>query len=269
MNGDFAKRRCYSRRVRDSDPDGRRHFSGSVALGGSAALVQYSPTQRDDFVKCDSAGARPKNFQTLNGYEAGLFGMEGRGLYAGGNVGGVYAQVAQNGGWSYGFQEQIYLAYGNNTSKDGADGKTGSVVSAELWLPTLGKYGHFAFGATHDVSPEGVNKAQINQLKQLGFTDSEIKAAYGSRAGYEALQIKLVNMGFSVDHPYVDSDVHKGENGNPETKDTYSKNGEYGNIEFMIGFDNSYRYSSYNYGNNIFSHFVIDYVGYKGFINKW
>ena len=42
-------------------------------------VARSSPTRRDDFVRCDSAGARPKNFQTLNGYEAGLFGMEGRG----------------------------------------------------------------------------------------------------------------------------------------------------------------------------------------------
>jgi len=103
--------------VRDGDPDGRRHFSGSVALGGSAALVQYSPTRRDDFVRCDSSGARPKNFQTLSGYEQGLFGMEGRGLYAGGNVGGVYAQVAQNGGWSYGGSANVAgLDYNSNSS---------------------------------------------------------------------------------------------------------------------------------------------------------
>ena len=40
------------------------------------------------------------------GYEAGLFGMEGRGMYVGGNVGvkgaSLYAQYAQNGGWDWG-----------------------------------------------------------------------------------------------------------------------------------------------------------------------
>src|SRR5574344_1687403 len=40
------------------------------------------------------------------GYEAGLFGMEGRGLYAGANVGkdgaSLYASWAENGGWNYG-----------------------------------------------------------------------------------------------------------------------------------------------------------------------
>jgi len=55
--------------VRDGYPNGRRHFSGSVAGAGrngvpdespTWAALQYSPTRRDDFVKCDSAGARPK-----------------------------------------------------------------------------------------------------------------------------------------------------------------------------------------------------------------
>ncbi|NLE04448.1 MAG: hypothetical protein GX638_06575, partial [Crenarchaeota archaeon] len=42
------------------------------------------------------------------GYEAGLFGMEGRGLYAGANVGkdgaSLYASWAENGGFDYGGQ---------------------------------------------------------------------------------------------------------------------------------------------------------------------
>jgi hypothetical protein len=117
MNVFLAKKRCYSRCVRDGDPHGRRHFSGSVALGGSAALVQYSPTRRNDFVKCYSAGARPKNFQTLSGYEAGLFGMEGRGLYAGASAGGLYAQYAQNGGWNYGWS--MMVANGGYNSEKG------------------------------------------------------------------------------------------------------------------------------------------------------
>ena len=104
--------------VRDGDPYGRRHFSGSV-FGGNLLPQKYSPTRRDDFVRCDSAGARPKNFQTLSGYEQGLFGMEGRGLYAGGNVGGVYAQVAQNGGWSYGWS--MMVANGGYNSEKGWD----------------------------------------------------------------------------------------------------------------------------------------------------
>jgi len=44
--------------VRDGYPNGRRHFSGSV-FGGNLLPQKYSPTRRDDFVRCDSSGARP------------------------------------------------------------------------------------------------------------------------------------------------------------------------------------------------------------------
>ena len=49
------------RRVRDGDPHGRRlRHGGSVALGGFAALVQYSPARRTYFVRNDGvAGTRP------------------------------------------------------------------------------------------------------------------------------------------------------------------------------------------------------------------
>src|SRR5574344_65030 len=51
----------FPRRVRDGDPHGRRlRHGGSVALGGSAALVQYSPARRTYFVRDDRvAGTRP------------------------------------------------------------------------------------------------------------------------------------------------------------------------------------------------------------------
>ena len=55
------------------------------------------------------------------GYEAGLFGMEGRGMYVGGNVGvkgaSLYAQYAQNGGWGYGWNHQFDMA--KYSSKNG------------------------------------------------------------------------------------------------------------------------------------------------------
>src|SRR5574344_1940392 len=56
-----AKGRYCPRRVRDGDPHGRRlRHGGSVALGGSAAIVQYSPARRTYFVRNDGvAGTRP------------------------------------------------------------------------------------------------------------------------------------------------------------------------------------------------------------------
>ena len=53
------------------------------------------------------------------GYEAGLFGMEGRGLYAGASAGGLYAQYAQNGGWNYGWS--MMVANGGYNSEKGWD----------------------------------------------------------------------------------------------------------------------------------------------------
>src|SRR5574344_425473 len=54
-------RGTFPRRVRDGDPHGRRlRHGGSVALGGSAAIVQYSPARRTYFVRDDRvAGTRP------------------------------------------------------------------------------------------------------------------------------------------------------------------------------------------------------------------
>lgn len=55
------------------------------------------------------------------GYEIGLMGMEGRGLYAGANVGkdgvSLYASWAENGGWNYGggywFEAWRYIGSSN------------------------------------------------------------------------------------------------------------------------------------------------------------
>jgi len=55
------------------------------------------------------------------GYEAGLFGMEGRGLYVGANAGGFYAQYAQNGGWDWGVGGAMKTDLWNYDSNEGFD----------------------------------------------------------------------------------------------------------------------------------------------------
>src|SRR5690554_2336779 len=59
------------------------------------------------------------------GYEAGLFGMEGRGMYVGGNVGvkgaSLYAQYAQNGGWDWGVGGAMKTDLWNYDSNEGFD----------------------------------------------------------------------------------------------------------------------------------------------------
>lgn len=241
MNVFLAKKRCYSRCVRDGDPHGRRHFSGSVALGGSAALVQYSPTRRNDFVKCYSAGARPKNFQTLSGYEAGLFGMEGRGLYAGGNltVGpglSLYASWAENGGTNYGFEGKFNYRLVNNGPKE-------KFVGFQL--------GPFDLMNDHDAR----NKNQPD-LK----TDEEFKEyakANGMVVGY---------------YPESQSAEHKPGINN---KMWMAKSKPFSLFGFLLTipsiegvFNKNTGKSdpgsaSYNYGNNWASHFLLDYFSWK------
>ena len=250
--------------VRDGDPDGRRHFSGSVALGGSAALVQYSPTRRDDFVRCDSSGARPKNFQTLSGYEQGLFGMEGRGLYAGGNVGGVYAQVAQNGGWSYGFQESVYFGVGDDFGSTSADGKQKN-VGFEMWIPSLGSFGRFSLGDTYDVSKQGLKNAQTEALLDLAEKTGNValtnfvkeNGVNLDKTQYDELKALIaVSAVMETRHPDYSSKYDK---------DVIIPNGYngYPHIEFKYGENNfGHAFSSYNYGSNVGSHLAIDFLGY-------
>lgn len=42
------------------------------------------------------------------GYEWGFLGMEGRGFYVGGDIGGLNAEWSRNGGWNYGFEALRY-----------------------------------------------------------------------------------------------------------------------------------------------------------------
>ena len=41
------------------------------------------------------------------GYEWGFLGMEGRGFYLGGDIGGLNAEWSRNGGWNYGFRQSF------------------------------------------------------------------------------------------------------------------------------------------------------------------
>ncbi len=68
--------------------DAYGNFLGMTAYAGA-----FAELQADD---------KTSLLKVNGGYEAGLFGMEGRGWYAGANAFGLYAQWAENGGWSYG-----------------------------------------------------------------------------------------------------------------------------------------------------------------------
>lgn len=57
-----------------------------------------------------------------------------------------------------------------------------------------------------------------------------------------------------------------GDHSDGASKFTFRKAGsrEYGQHEFMSKVMKDEAYCSYNYGNNFFTHFLIDYLGWKG-----
>lgn len=75
--------------------DAYGNFLGMTAYAGPFAELQAS--DNTSLVKVNG------------GYETGLFGMEGRGWYAGGSAmdGSLYANWSQNGDWSYGFSKKF------------------------------------------------------------------------------------------------------------------------------------------------------------------
>src|SRR5574344_1228909 len=98
----------FPRRVRDGDPHGRRLAGrGSVALGGSAALVQYSPARRKYFVRNDRvAGTRPVP-ETLYYEDCGGAGCTPQ---YNGNVSRMAHELA-HGNTGYGESRDVTYAY--------------------------------------------------------------------------------------------------------------------------------------------------------------
>ena len=207
------------------------------------------------------------------GYEQGFFGAEGRGMYAGIGGYGLHAEVSQNGGMNWGFEERLYSGIGNNSSDKALDGKLTSMVKWELWLPSLGRFGHFTFGDGYDVSNDGLRKALYDKIISILKNSSdpediavrkEVKRALDANKNLSTKNFlragrALRKNGFEL----VD---RMGDHNDKSTKVTFRKAGsfEYGNIEFGSRVWNNDAYSSYNYGNNFITHFLIDYLGWKG-----
>lgn len=208
------------------------------------------------------------------GYEAGLLGAEGRGVYAGVNAAGLHAEWSRNGGYSYGFEERAFL-YAGKVGEISADGKSRN-VGLEIRVPSLGKFGHWGISDTYDVSNVGIQKKQREEITKLllGVNDDLLDALniewdskeLGGKLSHKSvvrLNSWLVKNGFErVDH------VNK-MHGKNSQKLTWRHKGssEYGNLEIIMpAFPNNVKdhpewsgaFASYNYGNNIISHFFID-----------
>ncbi len=208
------------------------------------------------------------------GAEAGFFGAEGRGLYAGGTVAGLHGEVSQRDGGSWGFEQKVYLGFGNNTGIAAADGKTISLVSAELWLPSLGEFGHFTFGNGYDVSSEGIRKKELEEDISIlqNSSNPEDVAVVGRleallKDNNEKIQTRdFLRIGRALRRNGFEPVERLGDHADGATKFTFRKAGsrEYGQIEFMSKVMKDEAYSSYNYGNNFITYFLIDYLGWKG-----
>lgn len=121
--------------------------------------------------------------------ESAVFlGMEGRGLYAGATVAGLHAEVSERDGDSWGMQERVFYGIGNNVGRARFEDNN-DVVSSELWIPSLGRFGHFTFGEKYDVSPEGSGAAQdayfednINDIEKGIVLKRDIETKDGEKA---------------------------------------------------------------------------------------
>ena len=200
-----------------------------------------------------------------SGYEMGFFGMEGRGLYAGVTAAGLHGEVSWRDAGSFSFEGSMYFGFGNNTLND--HGERNGITSAELWLPTLGRFGHFAIGEKCDVTPEGNGDAQdaffennINDKEKGIILKRDIKTEGGKKYSDKMvaeIHKQMMANGYSVkiEKAHTIWNRHEGD------KYTYYKDGSRGNVE-IIKIGGNYSYASYNYGNNMWTHFFIDYLGY-------
>ena len=208
------------------------------------------------------------------GYEAGLFGAEGRGLYAGATAAGVHAEITHledgfdTDNFRYSGQGKAYMALGNNSKVSALDGHTESMVTSEIWIPTLGRFGHFDLGfSRYDVSSPGVDKVEYDLLDNI-IEDKELKRRLhlaGKMSKVDRALADDIDTYLLSEKGGFERNDHIGQHEKGSDKRTYRPRGShgYGNIEIIVR-PNGTAYSSYNYGNNIFTHFMIDVLGYWG-----
>ena len=200
--------------------------------------------------------------------ESAVFlGMEGRGLYAGATVAGLHAEVSERDGDSWGMQERVFYGIGNNVGRARFEDNN-DVVSSELWIPSLGRFGHFTFGEKYDVSPEGSGAAQdayfednINDIEKGIVLKRDIETKDGKKLYSDKMVAEIHKQMMANGYSVKIEKAHTFWNRHEGDKYTYYKDGSRGNVEIIkIGGNNSY--ASYNYGNYWWSHFFIDFMGY-------
>ena len=213
------------------------------------------------------------------GYEAGLFGAEGRGLYAGGTFAGIHGELTRleeglDSRSSWGVQERLYFGVGDTHGEESANGKQKN-VHLEFFIPSLGNFGHLKIGDTYDVSHKGLAKALKKALLELGIEDltNFINAEGLFEEGengkiknptldqYETIKTIAKKAGVTVKESVSCDGSFKYD------KDQFIASGSagYPGIEFKYDQkkpEGTRAFSSYNYGRSRFTHFLIDFLGY-------
>ncbi len=203
------------------------------------------------------------------GYEAGLFGAEGRGAYIGATVAGIHGEVSDRDGESWGLEEALYYKLRN----DGTDPDTKKPRKyVGLNIPSLGIFSDvvmYDHGNRNDNQKEvmGRNRDRfIDLAKENGLAVGHYSAAtsvlhenlgfWGTLGYYFRLLGSLVNL---VDPPKRTVDkMWMGRNSVfsplygwlliPSVEGLFYPGGEY------------IKGASYNYGNNFISHIFLDVV---------
>src|SRR5574344_701343 len=170
------------RSVRDGDPHGRRlRHGGSVALGGSAALVQYRPTRREYFVRSRRlAGARPY-CETLYYEDCGSAGCTPQ--YAG-NISRMVHSLA-HGNTDYSETRDVVYAYDRMN-------RLTNVNDADI----------DDFDETFAYDPQGRMTAQRRGANVTAASGGE----YGYYAGTNRLEKVSSGMGGTADDRHMGAD---------------------------------------------------------------
>ncbi|MBP5439300.1 MAG: hypothetical protein J6Y14_00105 [Fibrobacter sp.] len=214
--------------------------------------------------------------RTSVGAEAGFFGAEGRGLYAGIGGYGLHAQVSHledgfdSDNVSWGMRYSVYYGVTNDLGDD----KKNNTVSRFLWIPELGSFGKFKLGASVDETREGIQNFQKDLL--LKMADAIDDYDLGKERFVDKLKNNYKTASTKDDHhitaemllqveeklllPKGFVRVVRGD----KNKVTYAKNkNQWGSIEFKTDDGGKTYYSSYNHGsNNPIDHFFLDVIGY-------
>lgn len=211
------------------------------------------------------------------GGETGAGSVEGRGLFAGVSVAGVHGEVShlEDGGQSsWGMQERLYFGVGDSHGEESKNKKQKN-VHFEIFVPSLGMYGHLKIGDTYDVSHAGLAEAIKKALLDLGISDltdfinenglfeegENGKTKNPTLDQYETIKTIAKKAGVTVKESVSCDGSFKYD------KDQFIASGSagYPGIEFKYDQkkpEGTRPFSSYNYGRNKFTHFWIDFIGY-------